>query len=54
MKIKLDENLPVALVRVLAGCGHRVRSLFEACEVSEWSGSFVVATDHKLRVRKPA
>ncbi len=117
MKIKLDENLPVALAADLARQGHdvdtvhdeglrgqadntvwsavqdagrflitqdldfsdvrrfepgthhglllvrlhepgrvalreRVRAAFESCDLAEWAGSFVVLTDHKLRVRK--
>lgn len=31
----------------------RFRGLFEGCNMAEWAGCFVVATDHKLRVRKP-
>lgn len=38
MKIKLDENLPLRLVRLLATLGHE---------------DYVVATDHKVRVRAP-
>jgi len=30
----------------------RVRSIFQTETVSEWSGCFVVATDHKIRVRR--
>ncbi len=32
----------------------RVRSLFEAEDAAGWSGCFVVATKHKVRVRRPA
>jgi predicted nuclease of predicted toxin-antitoxin system len=31
----------------------RVRALFESEDVESWQGCFVVATDHKLRVRRP-
>lgn len=31
----------------------RVSKLFESEQVDEWNGCFVVATDRKLRVRKP-
>ena len=30
----------------------RVATLFATCNVSEWDRCFVVATDHKLRVRR--
>ena len=118
MKIKLDENLPTALIEALANLGHDVHSvpderlggfpdetimqaaqdesrflitqdldfsdirrfapgkhpgillvrlhvpgrkmllnrlsvLFETEDVSQWRGCFVVATDHKVRVRRP-
>ena len=43
MNIKLDENLPRALVRIL----------FETEETGNWSGCFIVLTDHKLRIRRP-
>src|SRR5262245_50151176 len=32
----------------------RVRALFEAEDVARWQRCFVVATDRKLRVRRPA
>lgn len=118
MRIKLDENLPLRLVRILAPLGHetdtvpqeglagqdddhvwrsaqtvgrffitqdldfsdvrrfapgthhglllvrlrdpgrnalvsRVRSLFQTENVEAWKGCFVVATEHKVRVRTP-
>jgi hypothetical protein len=31
----------------------RVVGLFSSEDIEKWSGSFVVATDHKLRVRRP-
>ncbi len=31
----------------------RVRQLFESEQVDQWTGCFVVATDRKLRVRRP-
>jgi predicted nuclease of predicted toxin-antitoxin system len=31
----------------------RVRVIFETEDVSSWAGCFVVATDHKLRIRRP-
>ncbi len=39
MKVKLDENLPASLIEELAALGHDVDS--------------VVATDRKLRIRRP-
>ena len=117
MRIKLDENLPFRLVRILVSLGHetdtvpqegwparmtitsgdrhkrsdafssrriwtfrtcrfapgihhglllvrlrdpgrnalvsRVRSLFQTENVEAWKGCFVVATEHKVRVRSP-
>lgn len=118
MNIKLDENMPRRLVRILAGMGHRVdtvpheglsgrddtvvweaaqktgrflitqdldfsdirkfipgthhglllvrlrdpgrnalaqkvQTLFQSESVEDWKGCFVVATERKLRVRKP-
>jgi len=118
MKVKLDENLPLALVNALSSLGHdvdtaieeglaaedddtvwsatqhacrllvtqdldfsdirrfhpgthcgiilvrlrdpsrralieRVRGIFASQSVEEWVGCFVVATEHKLRVRRP-
>lgn len=118
MNIKLDENLPRALVRVLSRHGHdvdtvsdegltgkddalvwrkaqqagrflitqdldfsdirrfrpgthhglllvrlrepgrlaltaRLRSLFATEKTDDWSGCFIVLTDHKLRIRRP-
>ena len=118
MKIKLDENLPVRLVRILSQLGHetdtvaheglagqddrpvweaargagrflitqdldfsdirrftpgthqgillvrlrepgrnalvnRVRDVFQSEQVQDWSGSFVVVTEHKIRIRRP-
>ena len=31
----------------------RVRTIFQAEEVASWEGCFVVATDRKLRIRRP-
>ena len=31
----------------------RVRTLFESEDVSDWDGCFVVASDRKLRIRRP-
>lgn len=31
----------------------RIQYLFETEDVEQWRGCFVVATDHKLRIRRP-
>jgi predicted nuclease of predicted toxin-antitoxin system len=31
----------------------RVATLFRSTTVEDWAGCFVVATDHKLRIRRP-
>lgn len=119
MKIKLDENLPFRLVRILDQLGHetdtvaqealtgqddtrlweaaqrtgrflitqdldfsdirrfvpgthkgillvrlrepgrnalvnRIRAVFQSEEVEDWSGCFVVVTEHKIRIRRPS
>jgi predicted nuclease of predicted toxin-antitoxin system len=35
------------------GLIRRIREVFEHEEVSRWTGCFVVATDHKIRVVRP-
>ena len=44
MKIKLDENLPERLVPELA--------VLATEAVDQWKGCLVVATDHKVRVKR--
>jgi predicted nuclease of predicted toxin-antitoxin system len=32
----------------------RIRAIFASEDVGSWHGSFVVATEHKIRIRRPA
>ena len=32
---------------------NRIRDVFQVEKVEDWNGCFVVATDHKIRVRRP-
>jgi predicted nuclease of predicted toxin-antitoxin system len=31
----------------------RIRAIFETEDIEAWIGCFVVATDHKIRIRRP-
>jgi hypothetical protein len=56
MKIKLVENLPDRLTPVLTALGHDVDSVMSeqlAEHVNDWTGCLVVATEHKIRVKRP-
>lgn len=65
MRIKLDENIPAAVKHILSYLGHHVETVMDENlvgssdlkiweeEPNSWIGAFVVATDRKLRVRKP-
>jgi len=44
--IRLDHPSRTALVR-------RVRQILVAEDIESWKGCFVVATEHKIRVRRP-
>ena len=48
MRIKLDVNLPTSLVEALVQLGHDADSVQQ-----KGLGGFVVATDTKIRVRRP-
>jgi hypothetical protein len=60
VNLKLDENLPESLVSKLEAqpgrktLAARVALLFATERVDEWRGCLVVATEHKVRVRRPA
>ncbi len=47
----------ILLVRLRAPGSHaladRIQCLFETEDVESWEGFFVVATEHKLRIRRP-
>ncbi|WP_437972577.1 hypothetical protein WMF04_32710 [Sorangium sp. So ce260] len=54
MRINLDEDLPTSLVEALVQLGHDADSVQqEGPQGSRWAGCFVVATDTKIRVRRP-
>ena len=51
MKIKLDENLPESLLSALAALGHEVDNVRQE---ASWARCFVLLTDVKLRIHRPA
>jgi hypothetical protein len=53
VKIKVDENLPDRLVSVLNALVERVSTVFQTERVEEWTGCLVVATEQKIRSRRP-
>ena len=62
MKIKLDENMPTALVQILSDLGHDVDtvpseglggSTDSQVWSADWARCFVVTSERKLRVRRP-
>ena len=57
MKIKLDENLPARLARILSKLGHDADTVIQENlngQVESWKECFVVITDHKIRIKRPA
>ena len=55
MRIKLDENLPLALQSGLGALGHDVHSVFDENLAGEpaFQRALVVVTDVKIRIRQP-
>jgi hypothetical protein len=58
VKIKIDENIPVSLVRVLASYGYDVTTVtalswaFQSRNVEGWTSCFAVVSDAKVRIRR--
>ena len=51
MRIKLDENMPACLARILGELGHE--AAFQREDVASWRRCFLVLSEHKLRVLRP-